>query len=82
MLSQFINVGMDDATRHRIGDLPTGRGLLGVVIDGQQPLRLNDLSTHPSSIGFPPDHPPMKSFLGVPVQVGVPCSGGCTSPRS
>lgn len=68
MLSQFVNVGMDDATRHRIGDLPTGRGLLGVVIDRQQTLNLDDSSTHPSSAGFPTDHPPMKSFLGVPVQ--------------
>jgi signal transduction histidine kinase len=68
MLSQFVNVGMDDTTRHTIGDLPTGRGLLGVVIDGQKPLRLTDLSAHPASMGFPAGHPPMKSFLGVPVQ--------------
>lgn len=68
MLGQFVNVGMDDDTRQRIGALPTGHGVLGVVIDDQLPLRLTDLSTHPASIGFPPDHPPMRTFLGVPVQ--------------
>ncbi|MEO5832988.1 MAG: GAF domain-containing protein [Nakamurella sp.] len=68
MLGQFVNVGIDDDTVHRIGALPTGHGVLGVVIDGQLPLRLTDLSVHPASIGFPPGHPPMRTFLGVPVQ--------------
>ena len=68
MLSQFVNVGMDDATREFIGPLPTGHGVLGVVIEEAIALRLGDLSTHPASIGFPPHHPPMGTFLGVPVQ--------------
>ena len=67
-LSQFINVGIDDATRELIGPLPTGHGVLGVVIESAQPLRLDDLSMHPASVGFPPNHPPMRSFLGVPVR--------------
>lgn len=67
-LVEFVNSGIDEATRERIGDLPTGRGVLGVVIDEAKPLRLDDLSQHPSSIGFPPNHPPMRTFLGVPVR--------------
>lgn len=66
-LVQFVNIGIDDETRERIGPLPTGRGVLGVVIDDAKPLRLADLSTHPMSIGFPAHHPPMRTFLGVPV---------------
>ena len=68
MLSQFVNVGIDDATRDLIGPLPTGRGVLGVVIEDNKPLRLDDLSQHPMSVGFPPHHPPMRTFLGVPVR--------------
>ena len=68
MLSEFVNVGIDDRTRELIGALPTGHGVLGVVIDQAAPLRLGDLSTHPASTGFPPNHPPMGTFLGVPVQ--------------
>jgi two-component system, NarL family, sensor histidine kinase DevS len=67
-LVEFINSGIDDITRKLIGDLPTGRGVLGVVIDEAKPLRLEDLSTHPSSVGFPPNHPPMRTFLGAPVR--------------
>lgn len=66
-LVEFVNSGIDDATRERIGDLPTGRGVLGVVIDEAKPLRLDELSQHPSSVGFPANHPPMRTFLGVPV---------------
>ncbi len=66
-LTKFVYVGIDDATRERIGPLPTGGGVLGVVIEDAKPLRLADLSTHPMSIGFPPHHPPMHTFLGVPV---------------
>ncbi len=69
MLSHFIYEGIDDATRGRIGPLPTGHGVLGVVIDRAEPLRLHDLSEHPASAGFPPNHPPMRTFLGVPVLV-------------
>ena len=68
MLSQFVNVGIDDKTRERIGPLPTGHGVLGVVIEDAVPLRLEDLSAHPASVGFPPNHPPMRTFLGVPIR--------------
>jgi signal transduction histidine kinase len=66
-LSTFVTHGVDEETRAAIGDLPRGRGILGVLIDDARPLRLDDLSTHPRSVGFPPNHPPMRSFLGVPV---------------
>lgn len=69
MLSPFVYEGIDDATRRLIGPLPTGHGVLGVVIEGSEPLRLHDLSEHPASVGFPPHHPPMRTFLGVPVLV-------------
>ena len=52
-----------------IGDLPTGRGVLGVLIDDPRPVRMPDITQHPQSYGFPPNHPPMHSFLGVPVRV-------------
>jgi signal transduction histidine kinase len=68
-LVEFVNVGIDEETSHRIGPLPTGRGILGLLIDDPRPLRLHDLTRHPQSYGFPPDHPPMKSFLGVPLRV-------------
>ncbi|WP_078316476.1 GAF domain-containing protein [Mycobacterium sp. D16Q16] len=69
MLTQFVYEGIDDATRELIGPLPTGHGVLGVVIDEAKPLRLSDIMHHPSSIGFPPNHPPMRAFLGVPVRL-------------
>lgn len=68
MLSQFVYVGIDDDTRELIGPLPTGHGVLGVVIEENKPLRLEDLSQHPMSVGFPQHHPPMRTFLGVPVR--------------
>jgi signal transduction histidine kinase len=68
-ISRFIHVGLDDDTRARMGHLPEGKGLLGQLILGERPLRLSDLSTHEASVGFPPNHPPMRSFLGVPVRV-------------
>jgi signal transduction histidine kinase len=68
-LSQFITVGMDDDTRARIGALPVGHGILGLLIVDAKPLRLPDLTEHPDSYGFPPNHPPMRSFLGVPIRV-------------
>ena len=52
-----------------IGDLPRGHGLLGLIIDRPEPLRLHDIAEHPASYGFPPNHPPMHSFLGVPVRI-------------
>lgn len=66
-LTQFITQGVDEATKGAIGSLPTGRGLLG-RLPHQGVLRMRDLAQHPSSVGFPPHHPPMRSFLGVTVQ--------------
>jgi signal transduction histidine kinase len=68
-LSEFITVGVDDATRAAIGAPPKGHGILGLLIAHPQPLRLPDLREHPESFGFPPGHPPMRSFLGVPISV-------------
>lgn len=67
-ISRFITVGLSDEERERFGALPTGRGILGVLIDQARPLRLRDLSADPRAIGFPHDHPPMHSFLGVPIE--------------
>jgi signal transduction histidine kinase len=68
-LSEFVYTGIDDATAARIGPLPKGRGILGRLITDPRPLRLEDLSDHPDSFGFPPGHPAMRSFLGVPLRV-------------
>jgi signal transduction histidine kinase len=68
-LERFITSGIDDDLRREIGDLPHGRGILGVLIRDAQPLRLHDLTEDPRSIGFPPGHPPMRSFVGVPVML-------------
>jgi signal transduction histidine kinase len=68
-LSEFITVGMDDEQRSMIGDLPQGLGVLGLLIDDPRTIRLADIGQHPSSYGFPANHPPMHSFLGVPVLV-------------
>ncbi|WP_040836140.1 sensor histidine kinase [Nocardia brevicatena] len=68
-LAEFIYEGIDDRTRVLIGDLPRGHGVLGVLIADPKPIRLSNISSHPSSVGFPAHHPPMKSFLGVPVKV-------------
>jgi signal transduction histidine kinase len=68
-LERFLTSGVDDATRRAIGDLPRGRGILGVLIDHPQPLRLADVARHPSSYGFPDGHPVMRNFLGVPVVI-------------
>jgi signal transduction histidine kinase len=68
-LSQFIHVGIDGELRARMGSLPEGKGVLGQLITEPYPLRIPDLGRHPSSVGFPPHHPPMRSFLGVPVLV-------------
>ena len=67
-LVQFVTSGLDEDTRRRIGDLPTGRGLLGHVIREGKPIRSADINRHPQRYGFPPHHPPMTSFLGVPVR--------------
>src|SRR4029450_11533847 len=68
-LDRFLTVGIDDATRRAIGDLPRGAGILGELIRHPEPLRLTDISEHPRSYGFPPEHPPMTTFLGAPVLV-------------
>ncbi|GAB3545562.1 signal transduction histidine kinase [Actinopolyspora lacussalsi] len=68
-LAEFIYEGIDEETRHRIGELPRGRGLLGLLIDHPEPLRLTELSQHSQSVGFPANHPPMRSFLGVPIRL-------------
>ncbi len=68
-LVEFVTTGLSDDQRHRIGDLPHGRGILGLLITDPQPIRLKNLADHPSSFGFPPNHPPMGSFLGVPVRI-------------
>lgn len=67
-LRTFITHGMTHEQTDRIGPPPEGHGILGVIIDHPEPLRLSDLSAHPASYGFPPSHPPMSSFLGVPVR--------------
>ncbi|MFZ0834858.1 MAG: GAF domain-containing sensor histidine kinase [Mycobacterium sp.] len=66
-LVEFIYEGIDEEARASIGRLPEGRGVLGVLIDDPQPIRLTDIVEHPDSVGFPPNHPPMHTFLGVPV---------------
>lgn len=68
-LEDFITVGVSDEVRERIGDLPHGHGILGLIIDGDQPVRLDDLRRHPDRFGFPEGHPAMRSFLGVPIRM-------------
>ncbi len=68
-LIEFVHTGVDEATVRQIGNLPSGKGVLGLLIDNPVAIRVADLGGHPASIGFPPGHPPMKSFLGVPVRV-------------
>ena len=68
-LSEFLSTGIDAETAAAIGDLPSGKGILGTLIVDPRPIRLADLSAHPDSFGFPPNHPPMGSFLGVPIRI-------------
>jgi len=68
-LVEFIYEGIDEEMREQIGHLPEGRGVLGVLIDDPKPIRLDNISHHASSVGFPPNHPPMRTFLGVPVRI-------------
>ncbi|HEX6457263.1 MAG TPA: GAF domain-containing sensor histidine kinase [Solirubrobacterales bacterium] len=68
-LERFINVGIDAETQRDIGNLPRGRGVLGELIREPKPLRLREVNSHPHAYGFPPGHPPMHSFLGVPITV-------------
>lgn len=68
-LVEFIYEGIDEEMREQIGHLPEGRGVLGVLIDDPKPIRLENISHHVASVGFPPNHPPMRTFLGVPVRI-------------
>ena len=68
-LAEFVHVGLDERTVGRIGHLPEGKGLLGALIDDPRTIRLRSIEDDPRSVGFPPHHPPMTSFLGVPVLV-------------
>jgi signal transduction histidine kinase len=68
-LERFVCSGIDDETREEIGALPGGHGVLGELIRDPAPLRMRDVGEHPCSAGFPPGHPPMRSFLGVPILV-------------
>ncbi|MFN6545116.1 sensor histidine kinase [Mycolicibacterium nivoides] len=68
-LVEFIYEGIDEETREMIGHLPEGRGVLGVLIDDPKPIRLDNISHHIASVGFPPRHPPMRTFLGVPIRI-------------
>lgn len=68
-VSEFVHVGIDTETANRIGPLPAGRGILGLLIEHPAPIRIEDLMQHPAAAGFPEGHPVMKSFLGVPVRV-------------
>ncbi|BBY62219.1 histidine kinase [Mycolicibacterium helvum] len=68
-LVEFIYEGIDTETRDQIGPLPSGRGVLGHLIDEPKPIRLDNILQHPASVGFPPNHPPMRTFLGVPVRI-------------
>ena len=69
-LREFVTHGISPTERALIGDLPTGHGILGVLIDNPEPVRIDDLSQHPLSYGFPANHPKMKTFLGAPIRIG------------
>jgi signal transduction histidine kinase len=69
-ITQFITFGADEDTVRAIGHYPTGKGLLGVLIRDPRIIRLDDIAAHPASYGFPPNHPPMATFLGGPVRFG------------
>jgi signal transduction histidine kinase len=68
-IERFITSGIDDETRRRIGDLPEGKGLLGLIIREERSFRITDINVDPRRHGFPPNHPPMTSFLGVPITI-------------
>ena len=70
-LAEFITVGLDDETRSAIGPFPVGKGLLHRAIADASALRVEHLSKHPDRAGFPANHPPMETFLGVPVRLGT-----------
>ena len=69
-LGEFITYGIDPGAEGRIPERPTGRGVLGLLITDAKPIRIKNVSDHPLAVGFPPNHPKMTSFLGVPISVG------------
>ena len=69
LLERFVFEGIDSQTAKLIGPLPAGHGMLGLLLKDPKAIRVEDLSQHPASIGFPPNHPPMRSFLGVPIRI-------------
>jgi GAF domain-containing protein len=83
-LVSFLHSGMDHETVDRIGHLPVGKGVLGVLLDERKPLRLDDLSEHPAAVGFPEHHPPMRALLGVPITIRQNMFGSLylTEPKS
>jgi signal transduction histidine kinase len=70
-LREFVTHGISPRERELIGDKPTGHGILGILIDNPQPVRIDDLSQHPLSYGFPANHPKMRTFLGAPIRIGA-----------
>ena len=74
-IQEFLTFGISQADRARIGELPDGLGILGLLTEIQRPLRLADLTSHPRAIGFPPHHPSMRTFLGAPIRFGEECLG-------
>ncbi len=68
-LVEFVYEGIDEETREKIGHLPEGLGVLGVLLDEPKPIRLDDIAEHAASVGFPAHHPPMRTFLGVPIRI-------------
>ncbi len=68
-LASFVHTGMDPETVRLVGRLPAGKGVLGLLLDRTEPLRLDDLTQHPAAVGFPEHHPPMRAFLGVPIVI-------------
>jgi signal transduction histidine kinase len=69
LLVEFVTTGLSEEERRLIGDLPRGRGILGLLIHEPEAIRMPELAAHPASVGFPPHHPPMDTFLGVPVRI-------------
>lgn len=74
-LIKFVYTGITQEQAHRIGHLPEGKGLLGVVVNTNQALNLKDIASDPRSVGFPPHHPVMKSLLAVPISCGASIYG-------
>src|ERR671936_1770481 len=78
---EFVTVGVTTEQREHIGALPVGRGILGLLITEARTIRIPDISQDPASVGFPPNHPPMHSFLGAPVKAGGKVFGNIYLPE-